>query len=275
MRLDSVKLEASAIRQRFDAIASTFDKADFVHEKTRAGLLERLKPIKIDGGLILDLGSATGKGSKELHKVYRSATIISFDISSEMLKKVLRKRPLFSRYNPLAVQGDASRIPIQDKCVDLVFCNQMLPWVDNLSNLFSEIERILKPNGVFSFATLGPETFSGLYTIEKRSKAFLYPDMHDVGDALVQAGLSDPVLDIDRLKVTFPSLAALVADLEACGASRHLSARQLELQATHCKPIEMDFELVYGHAWGTKKRLQNDEYQIDPKSITQRTTTFK
>ena len=169
MRLDSAKLETSAIRQRFDAIASTFDKADFVHGKTREGLLERLKPIKIDGNIILDLGCATGKGSKELRKVYRNATIISFDISSEMLKRVLRKRPLFSRSNLLPVQGDATYIPVQDKCVDLVFCNQMLPWVENLIHLFSEIERILKPNGVFIFATLGPDTFSELYTIENRS----------------------------------------------------------------------------------------------------------
>ena len=267
MRLDSGQLELTTVQRRFDAVASSFDTADFVHRKTCDGLLERLEPMQVDANVILDLGAATGKGGRTLKKVYRTATIINFDISSEMLKIALRNRSILSRYNPILVQGDAARIPLRDGCVDLVFCNQMLPWVDDLVSCFLEIRRILKPNGVFIFATLGPDTMSEIRAAYQPRKIYSYPDMHDVGDALVRAGLSDPVLDIDRLKVTFSSAAAFANDLEACGASQNLSAHKLSLKTCRRNTVSIEVELVYGHAWGAGQRLKTDEYLLDPTSI--------
>ena len=42
--------------------------------------------------------------------------------------------------------------------------------------------------------------------------------MHDVGDAVARAGLTEPVLDVDRIELTYPDVFALMRDLKAIGA---------------------------------------------------------
>ena len=56
-----------------------------------------------------------------------------------------------------------------------------------------------------------------------------FADMHNVGDALVGAGLRDPVLDVDELSVTYRDSSALFADLTAAGARNALAARHQAL----------------------------------------------
>jgi malonyl-CoA O-methyltransferase len=113
----------------------------------------------------------------------------------------------------------------------------------------------LRKDGLFAFSTLGPDSLQGL-----RHEPFA--DMHDVGDALVRAGLRDPVLDVDRLKVTFESAASLLDDLTAIGAG-------------HCVPDDtaissLELELVYGHCWGGGARPAAGEYRVDAGQIGRR-----
>ena len=49
--------------------------------------------------------------------------------------------------------------------------------------------------------------------------------MHDLGDGLVNAGLRDPVLDVDRLEISYRDTNRLFADLTAAGARNSLTAR--------------------------------------------------
>ena len=65
---DSSELKARDVRRRFDLAAARFDEADFIHRRSFEGLLERLAPLLITPGHILDLGSATGSGSRQLAK---------------------------------------------------------------------------------------------------------------------------------------------------------------------------------------------------------------
>ena len=47
--------------------------------------------------------------------------------------------------------------------------------------------------------------------------------MHDIGDGLVNAGLRDPVLDVDRLQVNYRDAARLFDDLTAIGPCGQLN----------------------------------------------------
>ena len=49
--------------------------------------------------------------------------------------------------------------------------------------------------------------------------------MHDIGDALVRAGLTEPVLDVERLTLTYKDVLALMRDLKIIGAHNMTEGR--------------------------------------------------
>ncbi len=274
------------VRRRFDRIAPHFDDADFIHRVTFDELLQRLLPVKIQPRNILDLGCATGTGSKKLARRFRGSRLISLDASFAMLQRVKQRWSLFIR--PSAIQGDASRIPLKDESVDLVFANMLLPWIDDLPACLLEITRVLRKDGLFAFATFGPDSLSEIreawHSIDEDWHVNAYPDMHDIGDALVRAGLRDPVLDVDHLTVTYRDTDALSQDLSSAGARNCLHGRRQTLTGKNRfkamdnqlaariadDVLSLRLELVYGHAWGAGSPLPKGEFRLDPTSISRR-----
>ena len=271
------------VRRRFDRIASGFDQADFVHRLTFDELLSRLSAVVIKPDIVLDLGCATGTGSKQLTSRFRRSRVISLDISSEMLRQSNDKRRLFAK--PSTIQGDAYRIPLKDQSIDIVFANMLLPWIGDLPACLSEIGRVLRKDGLFAFATFGPDSLSEVReawrSIDEDWHVNAYPDMHDIGDALVRAGLRDPVLDVDHLTVTYRDTDALYRDLTSAGGRNCLRGRRQTLTGKDRframdqvlaagmseELLELRLELVYGHAWGGVPRQAEGEFRIDPDRI--------
>lgn len=242
------------MQRRFDGAAGTFDSADFVLATTRDGLLARLEPITIDAKRVLDLGSATGSAGRALERRFKRAHILAVDLSQQMLQRARTKKSWLSK--TAFVQADATALPFSDCSIDVVFANQLLPWMSDSAPLFSEISRVLRKDGLFLFATLGPDSLRGL-----RHEPFA--DMHDVGDALVRAGLRDPVLDVDWLTVAYENTASLVDDLGAIGA-RHCVPDEIEEMGPK---LDLKLELVYGHCWGGGRRSAGGEYRVDAGQI--------
>ncbi len=279
-------LRSRDIRRRFDRAAANFDDFDFVHAVTRDGLFTRLEPMLVDASTIVDLGCATGAACKTLAKRFRGARVIGVDQSPRMLQQAARKKTWLAKYSFLEATADA--VPLADQSVDIVFCNQLLPWVDDAPLVFAEVNRLLRKDGLFIFASLGPDSFSELrhawQATDHGVHVSHFPDMHILGDAAVRAGLSDPVLDVDRLTVTYENTAALFRDLTGSAARNCLADRALsltgkerfaamsgELQAPGSKAtIELDLELVYGHCWGSGPRPRAGEVRIDPGRIGRR-----
>ena len=280
-------LRSSDVRRRFDRAAEEFEKFDFVHSVTRNGLLARLEPMVVEAKTVVDLGCATGSACKPLAKRFRRAHIIALDLSAGMLQQVRRKQSWFTKYSLL--HANATAIPLADQSVDVVFANQLLPWIDASATMFAEVGRVLRENGLFLFATLGPDSLSGLRQAWQNTDTGVhvnrFPDMHDIGDAAIRAGLTDPVLDVDRLSVTYQDAGALFRDLTGCGARNSLAHRSHTLigksrfdamTATlerHRRngTIELDLELIYGHCWGAGPRSRDSEIRIDPGQIGRRT----
>lgn len=269
------------IRRQFDRAAAHFDEADFVHAVTRKGLLERLDPLVIDARTVLDLGAATGSTGRAVRKRFRRAHVVSLDLSRPMLMRARRSwLTIVSR-----VQADAERLPFADGVFDLVVANQLLPWVPDPTQVFSEVARVLKKGGVFAFATLGPDSFGELATawaaVDTGSHVNRFADMHDIGDALVRARLQDPVLDVDRLTVTYENPGKLFADLTRAGARNSLADRGRGLVGrtrfqgmtealAGTGPdgrIRLDLELVYGHCWGCGPGSNAGDFSVDASRI--------
>lgn len=271
------------IRRRSDRAATTFDEADFVHAVTREGLLTRLEPLLLQPTRILDLGCATGATGRMLRKRFKRAHIVSLDLSRAMLGAARKNRPWLSRMS--FVQGNARQLPFADGSFDLVAANQMLPWDPEPQSVFEEVARVLKKGGVFAFATLGPDSLRELSkawaAVDSHPHVNRFPDMHDIGDGLVRAGLADPVLDVDRLAVSYEDPARLFADLTRVGArnthqerGRGLVGKERFRSMTRALtasgsggPIRLDLELVYGHCWGSGPRPDPANYRIDANQI--------
>lgn len=272
------------IQRRFDCAAATFDDSDFVHEVTRDGLAARLEPLLLEPTTILDLGSATGATGRLLRKRFKRAHIVSLDLSQPMLKQGQRQKPWFSRAS--FVQGDASHLPFADSSFDMVVTNQLLPWAPELQPVLEEVARALVPGGVFAFATLGPDSLREIAqawaSVDSGIHVNHFADMHDLGDGLVRAGLSDPVLDVDRLSVCYESADKLFADLTRAGARNALADRARGLTgrrsfaamaaalADSQGKITLELELVYGHCWGAGPKNDPENYRIDANQIPRR-----
>lgn len=276
------------VRRRFDRAAASFDSADFVHTVSRDGLLERMRPLAIEPIRILDLGAATGNASTALDKRFPGAHLVSVDLSRNMLHRARRKRGWFRRRRASYVQAEASRLPFPDQGVDMVFSNLLLPFIDRPEDVFAEVSRVLRKDGVFAFATLGPDSLQELRAAWRQVDSDIhvteFPDMHDIGDALVQAGLRDPVLDVDRLVVQYEDPDRLLADLGKVGARNTFEQRAATLMgkqrvadmqaallgASADGKVRLDLELVYGHCWGGGLRKDPTNVTIDASRISRR-----
>jgi malonyl-CoA O-methyltransferase len=274
------------IQRRFDRAAAGFDDADFVHAVTRDGVFRRLQPLLLTPKTILDLGSATGAMGRLLRKRFKRAHIVSLDLSYAMLERGRTDRSWFSRSS--FVQGDAHQLPFAEASFDIVVANQALPWAPNPQPVFEEVSRVLRDGGVFAFATLGPDSLQEIgrawATVDSGAHVQRFPDMHDIGDGLVRAGLRDPVLDVDRLSVSYEDTDSLFADLTRAGARNVLADRSNgmvgkkkframadALAASGASGrVMLELELVYGHCWGSGPKNDPAHYEIDANSIPRR-----
>jgi malonyl-CoA O-methyltransferase len=276
-------LNTKHIRRRFERAANSFDDADFVHAATRHGLLCRLAPLLVEVKTVVDLGSATGAASRSLGKRFKAAHVISIDLAHGMLGKARSKKSWLSKSS--FAQADARALPLPDESVDVVFSNLLLPCMGDPGPVFSEIARVLRKGGVFAFATLGPDSLQEISRawrqVDSNVHVNRFPDMHDLGDGLVNAGLRDPVLDVDRLTVSYKSSDRLFADLTAVGARNSLEQRVKGLtgkqrfakmvtaldNAAAGNNIALDLELVYGHCWGSGPKIDPRNVEIDASRI--------
>lgn len=187
--------------------------------------------------------------------------------------------------------GDAERMPAAAGSVDLILANLLLPWC-RPDRVFAEVARVLAPNGLLLFATLGPDTLAEVRrawaAVDDRIHVHALFEMHDLGDLLVAAGLEEPVVDVDRLAVTYATVAALVADLRACGAVNVAAGRRRTLTGKRrwrgfeaaldadrgAERLAVGVELILGQAWRGADRARtgdaSGEVRIPADRVTRR-----
>ena len=223
---NSHRPDARWVRRSFDRAAATYDAAAVLQAEVRNSLLERLDLTRLEPRVVLDLGAATGLGTRALKQRYPSARVIAVDSSTSMLRIAGRRRRWF---RPFAlVCADAARLPFADATVDVAFSNLLLPWCDP-DALFAELRRVLAPRGLLTLTGLGPDTLKELRTAWSAADPYIrvgeFIDMHDVGDALVRAGFAAPVLDVEHYTLRYADVHGLTADLKATGARNAAAGR--------------------------------------------------
>jgi malonyl-CoA O-methyltransferase len=285
------ELDRDAVRASFDRAAARYEAAAILQERVGDELLGRVDFFRLDPQVVLDLGAGTGRGSRALALRFPRAQVIATDIAPGMLREAQRKLAPDAPFD--LVCGDVFRLPLREASVDLVFSNLMLQWCDDLGRALAEVRRVLRPGGLFAFSTFGPDTLVELRTAwasvdDTHSHVNTFLDVHDVGGAVMHAGLSEPVLDVERRLLTYVDALAVMRDLKTLGAHnvtagrrRGLTGRAQFRRMTEAYESMRDegripatYEVVYGAAWGPAHRplarATDGEVRIPPAAIRQR-----
>lgn len=256
--------DVTQIRRAFGRAAKSYIPNAALQRKIEARMLERLEYFSGKPARVLDVGCGPGHGSSALRKRYRSAQIIALDIAMPMLRQV---RPGWR--HPLArVCADARALPLPDASVDVLFSNLCIQWVGNLPPLFAEFRRVLRPGGYAAFSTFGPDTLHELRAAwsaaDVAPHVSTFPDMAQVGDALMAAGFRDPVLDTEHFTLRYAVAADLMRELKAIGATNADARRTRGLtgKARYRRALDAyesyrnngslpaTYEVICAHAWG-------------------------
>jgi malonyl-CoA O-methyltransferase len=156
----------------------------------------------------------------------------------------------------------------------LLWANMMLHAVADPGALMQRWRRALAVDGFLMFSTLGPDSLKGLRELYRDvgwgAAHAPFTDMHDLGDMLVGAGFADPVMDQERLMLTWATPEALLNELRTLGVNAdplrfaglrtpRWRARLLAALRERAAPdgrIGLEFELVYGHAFNPPPRAK-------------------
>jgi malonyl-CoA O-methyltransferase len=267
---DAFVLDRRAVRAAFDRASAAYDAAAVLQTRVRDELMSRLDLVSIKPAVVVDLGCGTGQGTRDLKDRYRGAQVIGVDCALGMLREARRRS---GWWRPIQrVCGDAFQLPFRDGVVNLMFSNLMLQWCDDLDAALREIRRVLAPEGFFAFSTFGPDTLRELRTAwaaaDGGTHVSGFRDMHDIGDAIARAGMSEPVMDVERLTMVYPDVKAITRNLKLIGAHNATATRARGLTGKgrwramadayetqrEAGLLPATFEVVYGAAWGARVR---------------------
>ncbi len=247
----------SQVRAAFNKASDNYEENGFLQKEIATRLNAKLDIISTNPKVILDLGAGTGLLSRQLSKRFVDSQLICLDFAQNSLK---------NNPTPHKICANASHLPLADNSVDIVVSSLMMQWCPDLNQLFSEIHRVLKNDGLILFSTFGPDTLKELKkswsVVDNETHVNTFTDMHDIGDQLLQNGFQSPVMEMEQLTLTYQSVIDLLRDLKAIGAqtvntrSKSLMGKdKFKLMVEMYESFRKDgklpatYEVIYGHAW--------------------------
>jgi malonyl-CoA O-methyltransferase len=266
-------LDRAAIRRHHDRASAGYDASAVLAVRLREAMIARLDWTAFSPEVVLDLGCGTGHGAASLAARWPGARVLGLDASRGMLHEAQRRG---AKLRIEWLHAEAESLPLPDASVDCVFSNLALPWCEDVDAVFAEVARVLRPRGLFTFTTVGPDTLIELRgafrAADEGVHVHPFTDMHDIGDGLVRAGFAEPVLDVSRYTLTYPDIDALMRELKATGAQNAASGRLRGLTGRRrLRAMTEAYELyradgvlpasveaVFGQAWGALARAQDD-----------------
>lgn len=264
--LNPPRLDKAAIKNSFNRAAKSYNRAAILQEEVLTRLLQRLEYIHCEPAAIIDIGCGTGRAVETLQQKYPGSNIVSLDLAFSMLEQTRKRYGLFRKKR--LVNADMEQMPFAEGSFDLLFSNLALQWINDLTGTLGEMARVGRSGGLLMFTTFGPSTLSELResweAIDAGPHVHLFIDMHDIGDGLMAAGFSQPVVDSEIIRLEYGSFRQVLEDLKNIGASNADKGRNRGLMT----PRKLDrleqsyrqwgyqqgkfiasYEVIYGHAW--------------------------
>lgn len=265
------EIDARAARRRFERAAATYLGAARLESEVGTRMLERLDYVRIAPARILDAGSGPSPQAAALGKRYPGAQLLAVDFSVPMLRQA-RAAGWLARLRrarrPAAVCASLERLPLAAGSVQLLWSNMALHWLQAPRAALAEFHRVLAPEGLLMFSTLGPDTLKELRAAAGEGRVHSFADMHDLGDWLVAAGFSAPVMDAETINLSYRDMTQLLADLRASGQTNARADRPRGLAGKGLRAAlkragtRATCEVLYGHAWKGAPRKSADGRSI-------------
>ena len=269
--MNEFEIDKRQVRRSFSRAARQYDAAAVLQREVCSRMLERLDYIKLQPARILDAGSGTGWGARQLAQRYPAAQVVALDIALGMLHAARDQsgwwRKLFTgnRQSPLC--ADVEALPLAANSVELIWSNLTVQWCNDLPATFVEMHRVLKVEGLLMFSTFGPDTLKelrlALNGVDSHNHLNRFTDMHDIGDMLTHGGFAEPVMDMEYITLTYDDVKAVMQDLRSIGAHNATAGRAQGMMGKGAwnkvlgsyerlrrdGKLPATFEIIYGHAW--------------------------
>jgi len=265
-------LDAAAVRHQARRLARAAE-APWLHAEVARRMAERLTFIKLQPKRVLDASPALGASAELLRLAYPDAEMLWHEADAALAARAgdSRQRNWWQKLRG-SPSGQMAALPAKPE-VEMLWSNMALHAASDLPALLARWQASIAVGGFVMFSCLGPDSLVELRPLYARMgwgrPAPDWWDMHDIGDLVLKAGFADPVMDQERLRLTWASPEALLADLRALGGnlapSRFAGLRgrawkahlleQLETLRGADGKLGLTLELVFGHAFKAEPRL--------------------
>tara|TARA_Y100000590_G_C15723375_1_gene1014298 strand:+ start:919 stop:1821 length:903 start_codon:yes stop_codon:yes gene_type:complete len=240
-------------------VAKQKENCDYLFNEINQRLFERLNLIKRNFTNVLELGSRTGNTIPLFNKKSDIKNIYLSDISKNMLITAKNKK---IKKNINFFNLDEENLPFKNNQFNLVFSNLYLHWANDLIKTLNEINRVLKPDGLFLCSIFGSETLTelknSLCIAESKISKKIFPRvspfirLQDAGMLLQKMGFQLPVIDKDTVKIFYNDLFSLMNDLRGMGESNSLIDRSMKF-TTH--KLFNEANKIYKKKYSEKKKI--------------------
>lgn len=251
-------------------------ESPWLHEEVARRMQERLEWIVKQPAEWVHWGPL--RGGLQAHSLlttrYPKSTAFvlesAVDIAQAAHKKIAK-----SWWNPAGWVGPKTVYAAPPKPVQMLWANMALHMDADPQALIARWHSLLDVDGFLMFSCLGPDTLRELKPLFEEAgwpaPSHAFTDMHDWGDMLVGQGFAEPVMDMERITLSFSSPQTLLAELRGLGRNLHvgrfhgLRGRQWLAQLHHSLAsagtkapdgrLQVTFEVIYGHAFKPPPRL--------------------
>ncbi|KAJ9093317.1 hypothetical protein QFC20_007140 [Naganishia adeliensis] len=195
---------------------------DYLRSEVADRMAERFEDLRNPPGKILDLSSSSGHLSKLLTALQSTKEIRMMDMSVFPRRTVIDEEQLLSA--------------VDEGRQDCIVSNMGLHWVNDLPGVLKQIQRALKPDGVFMGSMIGGDTLFELRTAlqlaEQEREGGISPrispmaDPSDASNLMGRAGFALLTVDVEDVKINYPSIWELMEDLRDMGESNAVLGRR-------------------------------------------------
>ena len=245
----------------------------WLHEEIGRRMEERLKWIRLQPKQWVDWAPVNGglRTHAAVRARYPKANCLALETSELRLQKakVALTNPWWKLWQRRAVSiSSLTKGLPQQEVADMVWANMALHTAVAPQSLLRAWHSLLSTDGFLMFSSLGPDTLRELQPIYQDmgwgDPSHAFTDMHDWGDMLVQAGFAEPVMDMERITLTYATPSDLLKDLRLLGRNLHHQRHQnlrgrgwrqnLEnallalAKPDHQGRLVLTVEVIYGHA---------------------------
>ncbi|KAI0307204.1 S-adenosyl-L-methionine-dependent methyltransferase [Multifurca ochricompacta] len=207
---------------------------DYVRDEVADRMIERFLDIKRKFSSVLDLGSGPGHFSKLLESD-RTQKVTMMDLS----KLTIERDPdsdFDVQVERLVVDEEKLLDVIPRDSQEAIVSCLSLHWVNDLPGILIQIKEALRPDGVFIGAIFGGDTLFELRTslqlAEAEREGGISPhvspmaDPRDISNLMNRAGFTLLTVDVDEVKVRYPSMWELLDDLRDMGENNAIIGRR-------------------------------------------------